>query len=56
MEITDIRNLSETELVSKARDARQEIFNLRLQQRTGSVESPAASASCAATSPASRRC
>ncbi len=38
--ITDVRGFSDTELVSKKKDARQEIFNLRLQQQTGSLEKP----------------
>ena len=38
--ITEIRNLSDTELVSKKKDSRQEIFNLRLQQQTGALEKP----------------
>ncbi|HEY8965086.1 MAG TPA: 50S ribosomal protein L29 [Candidatus Methylacidiphilales bacterium] len=38
MTIQDIRNLSDAELASKKADARQEIFNLRLQQQTGALE------------------
>ncbi len=38
--IIEIRNLSDTELVSKKKDSRQEIFNLRLQQQTGALEKP----------------
>ncbi len=38
--ITDVRGFSDTELVSKKKDARQEIFNLRLQQQTGTLEKP----------------
>ncbi|MDE1171545.1 MAG: 50S ribosomal protein L29 [Verrucomicrobium sp.] len=38
--ISDIRNLSDAELVSKKKEARQEIFNLRLQQQTGRLEKP----------------
>ncbi len=38
--ITDVRGFSDTELVSKKKDARAEIFNLRLQQQTGRLEKP----------------
>jgi large subunit ribosomal protein L29 len=40
MKITDVRNLSDPELVAKKKDARQEYFNLRLQQQTGALEKP----------------
>ena len=40
MKITEVRNLTDSELVSKKTDARQEYFNLRLQQTTGSLEKP----------------
>ncbi len=40
MKIADIRNLSDSELVSKKKDFRQEYFNLRLQQQTGALEKP----------------
>ncbi len=32
--------MSDSELVSKKKDARQEYFNLRLQQQTGALEKP----------------
>jgi len=32
--------LTDSELVSKKKDARQEYFNLRLQQQTGALERP----------------
>ena len=40
MKISDARNLTDSELVSKKKDARQEYFNLRLQQTTGALEKP----------------
>ena len=40
MKIVDARNLTDSELVSKKKDARQEYFNLRLQQQTGALEKP----------------
>jgi large subunit ribosomal protein L29 len=40
MKITEIRGLSETELVAKKRESRQEAFNLRLQQQSGQLEKP----------------
>jgi large subunit ribosomal protein L29 len=40
MKIAEVRNLTDSELVSKKKDARQEYFNLRLQQTTGALEKP----------------
>ena len=40
MKIVDVRNLTDSELVSKKKDARQEYFNLRMQQTTGALEKP----------------
>ena len=40
MKIVEARNLTDSELVSKKKDARQEYFNLRLQQQTGALEKP----------------
>jgi large subunit ribosomal protein L29 len=40
MKIIDVRNLTDPELVAKKKDARQEYFNLRLQQQTGALEKP----------------
>ena len=40
MKIAEARNLSDSELVSKKKEARQEYFNLRLQQTTGALEKP----------------
>jgi large subunit ribosomal protein L29 len=38
MKIIEARNLTDSELVAKKKDARQEYFNLRLQQQTGALE------------------
>ncbi|MGD9895674.1 MAG: 50S ribosomal protein L29 [Candidatus Methylacidiphilaceae bacterium] len=35
-----LRSLSKEELLAKGADAREEIFRLRLQQSTGSLEKP----------------
>jgi len=40
MKIADVRNLTDSELVTKKKEARQEYFNLRLQQGTGALEKP----------------
>ncbi len=40
MKIVEVRNLTNSELVSKRKDAKQEYFNLRLQQTTGALEKP----------------
>jgi len=40
MKITDIRHFTDPELAAKKKDARQEYFNLRLQQQTGALEKP----------------
>jgi large subunit ribosomal protein L29 len=40
MKIAEVRSLSDSELLAKKRDARQEYFNLRLQQQTGQIEKP----------------
>ena len=40
MKIAEVRNFTDSELVSKKKDARQEYFNLRLQQTTGALERP----------------
>jgi large subunit ribosomal protein L29 len=41
MKMTEIKDLTPVELAAKARDLRQEIFNLRLQQATSQLEKPA---------------
>ncbi len=38
MKAKEIRELTDAEAVSKVRDLRQEIFNLRLQQQTAQLE------------------
>jgi large subunit ribosomal protein L29 len=38
MKIAEARSLTDSELVAKKKDARQEYFNLRLQQQTGALE------------------
>ena len=40
MKIADVRNLTDPELATRKKDARQEYFNLRLQQQTGALEKP----------------
>ncbi len=40
MKIVDVRNLTDSELVTRKKEARQEQFNLRLQQQTGALEKP----------------
>lgn len=36
---TELRNLGETELAEKLREAKEELFNLRFQAATGQLES-----------------
>ena len=36
----EIRDLSNEELLSKIEESKQELFNLRFQQATGSLEKP----------------
>jgi large subunit ribosomal protein L29 len=40
MKIAEVRGLSDAELAAKKAEARQEYFNLRLQQQTGQLEKP----------------
>ena len=40
MKIIDARNLSDAELAAKKKEARQEYFNLRVQQQSGQLEKP----------------
>jgi large subunit ribosomal protein L29 len=40
MKIAEIRNLSDSELQAKKKDARLEYFNLRMQQQSGQLEKP----------------
>ena len=41
MKIADIRELTEEELTRTLTEKRQELFDLRLQSRTGQLEDPA---------------
>jgi large subunit ribosomal protein L29 len=41
MKMTEIKDLTLTELAAKSRDLRQERFNLRLQQASSQLEKPA---------------
>lgn len=41
MKMTELRDLTETELLAKGRDLRRELFNLRLQQASAQLEKPA---------------
>ena len=40
MKAKEMINLSEEELLTKEKDFRQELFNLRLRQKMGSLEKP----------------
>jgi large subunit ribosomal protein L29 len=41
MKFTDLKDLSEPELVVKSRELRQEVFTMRLQQASSQLEKPA---------------
>ena len=41
MKMSELKDLTATELAGKGRDLRQEMFNLRLQQASGQLEKPA---------------
>ncbi|HOX01734.1 MAG TPA: 50S ribosomal protein L29 [Candidatus Paceibacterota bacterium] len=41
MKITELKDLTLTELLARSRDLRQELFNLRLQQASSQLEKPA---------------
>lgn len=41
MKMTELKDLTLTELAAKGRDLRQELFNLRLQQASAQLEKPA---------------
>ena len=41
MKMSEIQDLTVTELAAKSRDLRQELFNLRLQQASSQLEKPA---------------
>jgi large subunit ribosomal protein L29 len=40
MKISELKDLTLTELTAKSRDLRQEMFNLRLQQASSQLEKP----------------
>jgi large subunit ribosomal protein L29 len=41
MKMSELKDLTVTELVAKSRELRQELFNLRLQQASSQLEKPA---------------
>jgi large subunit ribosomal protein L29 len=41
MKMSDLKDMTVTELTAKSRDLRQEMFNLRLQQASSQLEKPA---------------
>jgi large subunit ribosomal protein L29 len=41
MKMSELKDLTLTELSAKSRDLRQELFNLRLQQASAQLEKPA---------------
>jgi large subunit ribosomal protein L29 len=41
MKMSELKDLTITELTAKSRDLRQEMFNLRLQQASSQLEKPA---------------
>jgi large subunit ribosomal protein L29 len=41
MKMSELKDMTMSELAAKGRDMRQEIFNLRLQQASGQLEKPA---------------
>jgi large subunit ribosomal protein L29 len=41
MKMSEIKDLTASELAVKSRDLRQELFNLRLQQASSQLEKPA---------------
>ena len=41
MKMTELKDLTTTELAAKGRELRQELFTLRLQQATSQLEKPA---------------
>jgi len=40
MKIADIKELTAKELLSRKRELREEVFNLRVQQQSGQLEKP----------------
>ncbi|HYE31682.1 MAG TPA: 50S ribosomal protein L29 [Methylomirabilota bacterium] len=41
MKMSEIRDLTQAELLARSRDMRQELFNLRLQKASAQLEKPA---------------
>jgi large subunit ribosomal protein L29 len=41
MKMSELKDMTQVELIAKGRDLRQEIFNLRLQQASAQLEKPA---------------
>ena len=41
MKYTEVKELTDQELVKQLQDSRQELLNLRIQQANGSIENPA---------------
>ena len=41
MKFSEIKDMTQVEAVAKSRDLRQEMFNLRLQQASATLEKPA---------------
>lgn len=41
MNVKEIRDLSDEELLNEEKSLREELYNLRFQQATGSLENPA---------------
>lgn len=41
MKFSEIKDMTQVELAAKGRDLRQEMFNLRLQQASATLEKPA---------------
>ena len=41
MKMSELKDMTISELAAKSRDVRQEIFNLRLQQASSQLEKPA---------------
>ena len=40
MKVNEIRNLTTEEIIAKIKETKEELFNLRFQQATGSLEKP----------------
>lgn len=40
MKVNDIRNLTTEEIITKIKESKEELFNLRFQQATGNLEKP----------------